>query len=160
VTVTVPASYDNVTLSVEPGPLMMAADMIKGAADDVVAALNTINSTLNDLQLGWDGTTAAEAQDFADQWLAAMTGMFGTSKDPNSGVMNQVITALMSEVGNASSGENSIVQMFATLQAILTAGALSTPAPDTAPLPAGTGGTFDMSLTAITEINWGGASGS
>jgi uncharacterized protein YukE len=152
--VTVPASYDNVTLSVEPGPLMMAADMIKDAADSTIAALNTIGNTLDDLQLGWDGTTAAEAKDFSDQWLAAMNGMFGTTKNPQNGVMNQVIAALMSEAGNASSAENSIVQMFASLQAMLAGSALSTPAPDTAPMPAGTSGTFDMSLTAITEINW------
>jgi uncharacterized protein YukE len=158
--VTVPASYDNVTLSVEPGPLMMAADAVQDAANAVVDALNTINKTLNALQLGWDGTTAAEAQDFSNQWLAAMNGMFGTTSNPNSGVINQVITALLGAVGNASNGENTVVQMFAGLQASLIAGALATPAPATAPLPAGTGGTFDMSLTAITEINWGGASGS
>jgi hypothetical protein len=153
--VTVPANYDAVTLAVEPGPLMMGALMVQDAVQDVGNALTAIDNTLNGLQLGWDGTTAAEAQDFNTQWQAAMRGLFGTDQDPKSGVMNQVIIALMTAVGDSSNAENSIVQMMAALQAALTAGALSNSSPTT-PIAAGTGGTFDMSLTAITEINFSG----
>ena len=156
---TVPASYDGVSLSVEPGPLMFAADLIQDNAQSIVAALNTINTTLNGLQLGWDGATAAEAQDFANQWQAAMTGMFGSSNDPKSGVINQVLIAMMSAVGNYSNGENAVVSMFSSLHSMLSAsGAGQTP--DTAPIPAGTSGTSDPSMTAITEINWSGTPGS
>jgi hypothetical protein len=102
--VTVPASYDGVTMNVEPGLLNTAADGIQDAAQGVVA-LNTINKTVNELHLGWDGASAAEAKDFA-----------------SSGSMTQT--------------------------------------PDTTPLPAGSSGTFDMSSTAITEINWTGIPGS
>lgn len=152
---TVPANYDAVTMFVEPGPLMFEALMIQSAAQDIGNALNTLAGALSSLQLGWDGTTAAEAQDFANQWIAAMNGLFGTDKNPQSGVMNQVVIALMTAVGDASSAENSIVQMMAAMQAALTAGALSSSSP-TATIPAGTSGTFDMSLTAITEINFSG----
>jgi hypothetical protein len=157
--VTIPDSYDGVSLSVEPGPLNFAADGIQDSAQRVVDALNTINKTLNELQLSWDGKTAAEAKDFAQQWHDAMTGMFGTSKDPKKGVMNQVIVALKSAVGNFSNGENQVVMMFLSLQSALIAGALA-PTDDTAPIPAGVSGTFDMRLTAITEIGWTGIPGS
>jgi Proteins of 100 residues with WXG len=157
--VTVPASYDGVSMSVEPGPLYFAAGLIKDNAQSIVAALNTINSTLNDLQLGWAGATAAEAQDFADQWKAAMTGMFGSSNDPSSGVINQVFIAMMSAAANYSNGENSVVRMFSSLQSMLSASDAAQ-TPDTTPIPAGTSGTPDPSLTAITEINWSGNPGS
>lgn len=152
---TVPANYDAVTMIVEPGPLMQRATAIKDSVQDIGTALTTLENTLDALQLGWDGNTSAEAQDFNTQWLAAMKGLFGTDKDPSKGVMNQVIITLITAVGDNSNAENSIVQMMAALQGALTAGALSDSDPTT-PIAAGTGGTFDMSLTAITEINFSG----
>jgi uncharacterized protein YukE len=154
--VSVPADYDDVAMSVEPGPMYSAAVDIQLNAQSVVAALNTINQTLADLKLSWDGTSADEAQDFAHQWQDAMTGMFGTSKDAKKGVMNQVIVALKSAVGNYSNAENHVVNMFLTLQSAISSSALAQ-GPDTTPLPAGASGTFDMSLTAITEIDWTGS---
>jgi uncharacterized protein YukE len=157
--VTVPANYDDVAMNVEPGPLNMAADGIQDAAEGVVAALNTINKTLEELHLGWDGASAAEAKDFSSKWLAAMTGMFGTSKDPKKGVMNQVIIALKAAVGNYSNAEDKIGLMFMSFEAMLISGS-QTQTPDTTPIPAGQSGTFDMSSTAITEIDWTGIPGS
>jgi hypothetical protein len=157
--VTVPASYDGVTMSVEPGPLDFVAEGIKDSALAIVTALNTINKTLNDLHLGWDGASATEAKDFANKWQAAMIGMFGTGKDPKKGVMNQVIIALKSAVGNYSNAESNVVMLFMNFDASLISGSL-TPTPDTTPLPSGPSGTFDMSSTAITEINWTGLPGS
>jgi Proteins of 100 residues with WXG len=157
--VTVPGNYDAVTMNVEPGPLNMAADGIQDSAEAVVTALNTINKALNELHLGWDGASAAEAKDFANKWHNAMIGMFGTSKDPKKGVMNQVIIALKAAVGNYSNAEEGIEKMFMNFDAMLISGS-QTQTPDTTPLPAGPSGTFDMSSTAITEINWTGIPGS
>lgn len=147
---TVPADYDGVTMTVEPGPLQMSADMIEDAAEDIVAALNSINTTLSNLQLGWDGNTAAEAQDFSNQWMAAMTGMFGSESDPQSGVMNQVIIALLTAAGNCSSAENAIVKMFGTLSSELGS---SSSGSGTGPIAAGTTVT-DPTLTAVAETTW------
>jgi uncharacterized protein YukE len=157
--VTIPANYDGVSMSIEPGPLNFAADGIQDSAQSVVHALDTINKTLNDLQLSWDGKSAAEAHDFADRWQDAMTGMFGTKKDAKKGVMNQVIIALKTAVGNFSNGENGAVNMFLGLQSSISGGALAQTS-ETSPIAAGASGTFDMSLTAITEINWTGLPGS
>jgi hypothetical protein len=157
--VTVPAEYDAVSMSVEPGPISFAADGIQDSAQRIVAALNTVNKTLSGLKLSWDGKSAAEAQDFARQWQDAMTGMFGGGKDPKRGVMNQVIIALKSAAGNYSNGELGVVTMFYGLLTAIGSSAQAA-GPDTAPLPAGASGTFDMSLTAITEISWTGIPGS
>jgi hypothetical protein len=161
--VTVPASYDGVIMNVEPPALNTAADKIQASAQSVVAALSTINTALNELHLGWDGASAAEAKDFANKWQDAMTGMFGTSADPKKGVMNQVLIALKSAVGNYSNTEENIGKMFINFDLMLltpTNPPPDPPPPDTVPLPAGTSGTFDMSSTAITEINWTGLPGS
>ena len=156
---TVPASYDDVSMNVEPMPLSTVANGIQDSAQGIVAALSTINKSLEELHLGWDGASAAEAKDFASKWLDAMTGMFGTSKDPKKGVMNQVIIALKSAVGNYSNAEEQIEIMFMNFDAMLFSGS-QTQTPDTTPIPAGPSGTFDMSSTAITEINWTGIPGS
>jgi uncharacterized protein YukE len=157
--VTVPANYDGVTMNVEPLPLSTVANGVQDSAEGIVAALNTINKSLEELHLGWDGASAAEAKDFANKWQDAMTGMFGTHKDPKKGVMNQVIIALKTAVGNYSNAEEAIEMMFMNFDAMLISGSM-TQTPDTTPLPAGPSGTFDMSSTAITEINWTGISGS
>jgi hypothetical protein len=157
--VTVPTNYDGVSMSVEPGPLNFAADGIQDSAESIVNALNTINKTLNELQLSWDGKSATEAKDFARQWQDAMTGMFGTKKGAKKGVMVQVLIALKTAVGNFSSGENGVVKMFLGLQTAISGSAMAQ-TPETSPIAAGASGTFDMSLTAITEIDWTGLPGS
>lgn len=147
---TVPASYDTVTMTVEPGFLNFAADMIEGSTNNIISALNTIGNTLTGLQLSWNGASASEAQDFANQWMNAMTGLFGSQANPQSGVINQVIIALLTAAGNYSSGEESITQMFTQLSSSIPAASGGS---DTAPIPAGTD-TPNGNLSAIAEINW------
>jgi hypothetical protein len=138
-------------MSVEPGPLNFAADSIGDATNGIVSALNTIGTTLSGLQLSWNGDAASEAQDFANQWMSAMTGLFGSDSNPQSGVMNQVIIALLTAAGNYSSSEESITSMFTQLASAIPAG--SGGGSDTAPIPAGTDAP-DASLSAVAEINW------
>jgi hypothetical protein len=147
---TVPANYDAVTMSVEPGTLNFAADSIEDATNSIISDLNTIGNTLTGLHLSWNGDAASEAQDFANQWMNAMNGLFGSDSNPQSGVMNQVIIALLTAAGNYSSTEESLTSMFTQL-----ASAISAPSggSDTAPIPAGTDAP-DASLSAVAEINW------
>lgn len=148
---TVPANYDAVTMSVEPGPLNYAADSIGDATNSIISALNSIGNALSGLRLSWNGDASSEATDFADQWLSAMTGLFGSDSNPQSGVINQVIIALLTAAGNYSSSEESLTSMFTQLASSISAG--PNDGSDTAPIPAGTD-TPDASLSAVAEINW------
>jgi hypothetical protein len=148
--VTAPADYDAVTMSIEPGPLQLSADVIGDATNDIVTALNSIGDTLSNLQLSWNGQSAAEADDFANQWMAAMKGLFGSQSDPSAGVMNQVIVALLTTVGNSSSCEEANTTMFETLSDGISSGSSGS---DTAPIPAGTNAP-DGNKSAVAEIDW------
>lgn len=111
-TYSVPADYDAVTMTVAPVDLITAGQQITAAVTEIVDCLNAIDNTLDGLQLGWAGSTAAEAKDFGDQWSAAMIQMFGTKAAPGEGVMNVVIFALMSAGNNYDAAEDAICQMF------------------------------------------------
>jgi uncharacterized protein YukE len=153
---TVPASYDAVTMTVNPGLLQMSGDMIQDAAEDIVTALNTIDNTLSNLQLGWAGQTAQEAEDFGDQWMAAMTGLFGNANNPKSGVMDQVIVALLTAAGNFSNAEDAVISMFGQLAMGIVNGSSGSSGSDTDPIlaPTGTAAQPDGNLSAVGEIGW------
>ncbi len=150
----VPDSYNDVdNISMEPGPLQFIADVITSGAEDIASALDTINETLSSLQLGWAGKTASEAQDFASQWIKAMTALFGSSKDPKSGLLNQVAIGLLTAIGNDSGSEESITSMFSQLvNAIPVYNPNATPDNTAAIPPSGTA--LGATSTAIAEINW------
>lgn len=148
---TVPAAYDAVTMSIEPGAINFAADGIKDLVQGVVSALNTIGTTLSGLQLSWNGDAAGEAQDFANQWMNAMTGLFGSEGDPKSGVMNQVIIAMLTATGNYSACEESVSKMFMEFAGSMLTGSGGGSA--TAPIPAGTAQP-NGNLSAIAEVGW------
>jgi uncharacterized protein YukE len=139
-------------MTINPGSLMMDADFVQGSANSIVGALNTIANTLSGLALGWDGTSAREARDFAQQWKNAMTGLFGTPDDPMTGVINQLMIALAKAAGNFSNAELAITNMFVQLIAAL--GNISPPGSDnTSPIPPGTTIT-DPKSSAVSETSW------
>jgi uncharacterized protein YukE len=148
--VTVPADYNAVNLSMTPSEISQTSMALQLAVEEVVSSLEVINTTLSDLALGWAGSTATEAKDFIDQWLAAMTNLFGSDKGATQGVLNQVMTILANAAGNYSSAEQSVVSMFSALSSALTSAPGGS---DTAPIPAGTPVT-DGSLSAVGESNW------
>ncbi|HEY2579812.1 MAG TPA: hypothetical protein VGI74_26165 [Streptosporangiaceae bacterium] len=147
---TVPADYNAVNLSMTPSEISQTSMALQLAVEEVVSSLEVINTTLSDLALGWAGSTATEAKDFIDQWLAAMTNLFGSDKGATQGVLNQVMTILANAAGNYSSAEQSVVSMFSALSSALTSAPGGS---DTAPIPAGTPVT-DGSLSAVGESNW------
>lgn len=149
---TIPSDYSSSTISIEPGPLQMITDLITDCAQDIVTALNTIGTTLSNLALSWDGTSASEAQDFATQWTNAMTGLFGTPSNAKSGVINQVVIALLTAIGNNSNADESVTTMFGQLTSAIPAGGAGGGS-DTSTIPAGTT-TVTAAQSAIAEINW------
>src|SRR5579859_40036 len=147
---TVPADYNAVNLSMAPLEISQTSLALQLAVEEVVSSLEVINTTLSDLARGWAGNTATQAKDFTDQWLAAMTNLFGSDKGATQGVLNQVMTILANAAGNYSSAEQSVVSMFSALSSALTSTAGGS---GTAPIPAGTSVT-DGSLSAVGESNW------
>jgi hypothetical protein len=150
---TVPAEYNDVSLSISPTGIYDIGLNVKTTGEEVISALQKINNTLNDLQLGWNGTSAAEAKDFADQWTAAMTNLFGDGSGDSSGagVLNQVIATLLTAGGNYGAADGNVASMFNSL-----ASGLSAPGgggPDSAPIPAG-GPLTDGSLSSVGETGW------
>jgi uncharacterized protein YukE len=132
---TIPATYDAVTLNVVPWDIYNAAQTVDLAVNDVIDALQSIGTTLSHLQLGWVGTSAAEAQSFGDEWTAAMTNLFGSTADPTAGVLSQVVVALYTAAGNYSGAEQGITTMFASLANAIpySTGASNGPAPAVGP---------------------------
>jgi uncharacterized protein YukE len=143
-------SYDDQTLTIEPGTLNFAADGIYDSAQAVQDSMGNISSALANLELSWTGDASDSAQDFNTQWTAAMTGLYGTQDNPSVGVINQVTTALVTAAANYSSAESTLITMFTELTSQLGTAASGD---DTTPIQAGTT-TPDPTLSAVAEINW------
>lgn len=139
------ADYDTVSLSVEPDKLKTIADNLTADAKDVSASVLNIANTLSDLQLGWNGQSAQEADDFSKQWEAVMTELFGTDNDPSKGVLNAIVDGLLTARGGFSKTEQALVQMFSKFKEQLQAGG-SGDTPTSAPPSMN-----DTNMTAITE---------
>lgn len=155
---TIPADYNAVSMRVTPSELSTAADAIKSLVGLVANELTSIGDTLTNLELGWDGSTAAEAKSFSSQWMAAMTELFGPPDGSSGhsgqasypGVLNAVVTGLEAAAGNYSAAESAIESMFGALSSQLGAAGQGS---GQDPIPAGTSIT-DGSLSAVGEINW------
>jgi|HubBroStandDraft_1064217.scaffolds.fasta_scaffold26802_4 hypothetical protein len=152
---TIPADYNAATLHIVPWDVYNAGQIVQNAAEDIIGALTVIGDTLNKLQLGWVGTSAAEAKSFGDEWTAAMTNLFGSNADPSSGVLNQVIVTLFTAAGNYTASEQAITSMFASMASSLPSPYARTLASD-APAPAEGPGVSvtDGSMSAVGEIGW------
>ena len=91
---TVPADYSAVTLTMTPSEISQTSLALQFAVEEVASSLEVINTTVTALALGWAGTTATQAKDFVDQWLAAMTSLFGSQDGATQGVLDEVVTIL------------------------------------------------------------------
>jgi Proteins of 100 residues with WXG len=143
-------NYNGVTLTVNPAAMKTAADTIQAEAMTVSASLESIGNTLSGLQLSWAGTSAAEAQDFANQWSGAIKRIFGSS-DSHPGTMNLAVNALLTAVSNYSVTEESLTTMFVNWASADWVGAS-----EYSPAPAILAGTNapDAKMSAVGETNW------
>jgi hypothetical protein len=149
--VTVPADYSAVTLSMTPSEISQTSLALQFAVEEVASSLEVINTTITALALGWAGDTATQAKDFVDQWLAAMTSLFGSQDGATPGVLADVVTILADAAGDYSGAEQAVVSMFSGLSSALAPG--SGGSASSAPIPAGASVT-DGSLSAVGESNW------
>jgi hypothetical protein len=96
----VPASYDDVTISTTPIGLYNAAKELTSLISDVSSQLETIYNTFNDLQLSWVGSAAGEAQKFSNLLNDSTNSLFGTKKNPSEGVFNRLVDGLQGAAQN------------------------------------------------------------
>jgi hypothetical protein len=129
----VPSSYDAVTITVSPG--QMFDTNINGAviANEIISDLNDIMTALTSLQLSWFGGSATEMQAFADQWQGAVTALFGTGEDnpgDEVGAINQLLMGVQLAEQNYDNADVFVSGMFSQLSTALLA-----PGPATPPAP-------------------------
>ena len=122
-------NYDTVKLTISPAGLAAANTTVNNLIEDIVKQLTTIMSTMSDLKLSWTGGSASVASEFSDQWSAAMTALFGTKKDPTSGVLVALAAGLGSAADNYNMAEQTISGWFTAFNAAISSTAPSTGAP-------------------------------
>jgi uncharacterized protein YukE len=139
------ADYDTASLFVEPDQLKTIADNLTANASDVATSTLNITNTLSDLQLGWAGQSAQEANDIANRWDAVMNELFGTEDDPSTGVLNAIVDGLMTARDGFSKTEDALAKLFSQFRDQLTAGGAGSTPPQAPP------NMDDITMTAITE---------
>lgn len=113
-----PGNYNDfgIMLKVDPNTLFgyATADM-PAEAESIAGSIGNIVNIWNDLKLGWAGTSADEAQDFSNRWNAAITKLFGTEDDPESGAFPKIARAVGYAAINFGETEDVVAKMFASL---------------------------------------------
>lgn len=117
-----PDTYDAVKVTVSPQDLQDTSQKVKSLVDDIVNHLNTINTTLNDLQLSWVGQSSSLADSFNKQWMAATATLYGTQDHPEQGVLNHLLAGLEAASSNYSFVEDWAKKGFGTLVSALNGG--------------------------------------
>lgn len=81
-----PADYDeNQVIKVSPSQMETYATSLDSIVADINTHMTNISNTWQSLKLSWVGQTQTEADAFNNEWLQAITEMFGDPKaDPNS----------------------------------------------------------------------------
>jgi hypothetical protein len=128
-----PSNYDSAGLFIQVDPNTLYADAtgpMKTAAQGVADSIDTIVNTWNDLKLGWMGTSASEAQDFADRWTKAVQRLFGSGDQSDPGAFGRLVDAVQLASVNYGEAEDANVKMFRSLLDGLT-GPPGTPGPPT-----------------------------
>jgi hypothetical protein len=89
------ADYDSVQVfTVAPNDIVVHARIVEGHATSIAGSLSNIVTTLQDLNLGWAGKTAEEANDFGNRWTAVGKELFGTHDHPEDGALNIVVDGM------------------------------------------------------------------
>ena len=113
-----PSNYDSAGLfiRVDPNTLYSYAtgDMVN-EAKAVAGAIDSIVNIWNNLQLGWAGASAAEAQDFSKRWVQAVQQLFGTGDQPDSGAFPKLANAVATASVNYGEAEDTVQKMFQSL---------------------------------------------
>ena len=113
--VQLPSNYDDgrLLIRVDPDSLFHYATVdVVNDAKVIADAVSAISQTWTNLQVGWAGTTAREAQDFSNQWNHAVDRLFGTKKDPASGALPKIAEAVAIAAMNYGQAEDAVTKTF------------------------------------------------
>ncbi|MFD6420368.1 WXG100 family type VII secretion target [Streptomyces sp. NPDC060198] len=132
------------TITVDGSHLVALANTVGGPdgsgglVEQITDTLRTLFDTLDSLQLGWQGDTQAEAQEFADRLSACLATLLGTSdEDAKYSVLNRVSVALSGAGNNYLLAEDAVVKMFTEFGNALASG--------------GGGAATPVSITDVTQ---------
>ena len=121
---------------VDPPELYEIGVKVNARGEDIVALIRNISNIWADLKLGWAGSTATEAEDFAARWTRTADAFFGKEGDTRSvgsvarlpvdgladivpGVLPKVVTAIQLAAANYGQSEDFVVKMFDEMAAAL-----------------------------------------
>src|ERR1700730_14725153 len=118
-----PTNYNNSGIMFRIDPTAMWHDSsveLLNVAKQIGDSIENIIQIWDGLRLGWMGSSADEAQDFANRFNANLSHMFGSNADPSSGVLPRVATAVEGAAINFGVTEDTVWRMFESLNSGLT----------------------------------------
>jgi len=125
------ADYDGINLAIDPDDVASTVTTLEALCSDMSDQLVNIENTIFNLQLSWVGSTEAEAQEFVDQWNSVMTDLFGTTDNPEEGVLPVILDGLQGAAVAFSNVETQIELAFENFEVGLEMSAVSTAATPT-----------------------------
>ncbi|MET7695302.1 WXG100 family type VII secretion target [Streptomyces sp. NPDC005483] len=127
--------YDTATVSIDPQQVESVAKRLAQLSGEVGDAIEAIADASFQLQLGWAGRTAAEAESFGDRWNTVMRELFGSKEEPEKGVLNVMAGVVEMVAVTFSQTEVKLEQSFRDFSSALGSGDSSVPtsAPPDAP---------------------------
>ncbi|GAA1226426.1 hypothetical protein GCM10009665_16210 [Kitasatospora nipponensis] len=103
------------TISVDPELLLALSKQVLVQLQGIGSDITTIFTTLKELQLGWAGQTADEAQEFFERLEVCLTALYGAANDKNgeqNSMLGRVAAALDIAGNNYLGAEDAIVDLF------------------------------------------------
>jgi hypothetical protein len=113
-----PTNYNDAgtVFRIDPTAMFRYATVdLKAEAEAIAGSIENMFHIWQGLKLGWSGTSADEAQDFGNSIAANLGRLFGTSADPESGLLPRVARAVSTAAINFGVAEHSNVRMFDSL---------------------------------------------
>jgi uncharacterized protein YukE len=142
------SDYAAWTIAFSSEMLQDTSDKLTSLAKDIANHLESILNTLDNLSLSWVGQSQQLENTYNQEWQAAVSTLFGTSKNPEKGVLVQVAAALASAAANYAAAEYWGQGAYLQFMIGLTSGSGSTSSPPTATSVTNPWGQI---VTAITE---------
>lgn len=113
---------------------MLAAHTIKDKMDALGDALDKIVKAMESLQISWSGDAEQEAQQLLDHWAQVSKSIFGTTDDPERGVLNRIVESVRTAAYTYNQSEVVVQQSWTKLHdELMTILAGGTPSSDGGP---------------------------
>jgi uncharacterized protein YukE len=142
------SDYSAWTIAFSSEQLQDTSNKLTSLATGIANQLEDIINTLDDLSLSWVGQSQQLENTYNQEWQAAVATLFGTSKNPEKGVLVQVASALASAAGNYAAGEYWGQGAYLQFMIGLTSGGGNTSSP---PPASPVTNPLGQTVTAITE---------